>query len=54
MQKMQQKSHYKIVCMTKVPRTAVGEIKENDAFFGAIADTDASEPWMVTLFLIDR
>ena len=34
----------------KVPRTAVGEIEEDDAFLGAIADTDSSEPWTVTLF----
>ena len=32
----------------------MGEIKEDDAFLGAIADTNASEPWMVTLLLNDR
>ena len=44
-----------MVCRSKVPRTAVGEIEEeDDAFLGAIADTDSSEPWTVTLFLNER
>ena len=45
MQKVQQKGHFRVVCKSKVPRNAVGEIEEDDdAFLGAIADTDSSEP----------
>ena len=32
----------------------MGEIEEDDAFLGAIADFDSSEPWTVTLFLNER
>ena len=53
--KCNKKGHFRVVCRSKVPRTAVGEIEEeDDAFLGAIADTDSSEPWTVTLFLNDR
>ena len=53
--KCNKKGHFRVVCRSKVPRTAVGEIEEeDDAFLGAIADTDSSEPWTVTLFLNER
>ena len=53
--KCNKKGHFRVVCKSKVPRNAVGEIEEeDDAFLGAIADTDSSEPWTVTLFLNER